>query len=173
MKKRMNERLLIGVLLLGIFLVNVTVVGAADPTVDDISYDPTSPTKESTITFTAEVSGDDIEVWLTVQECSDEICYIDKHNESMTAAGDNTYEAVVTLEKNDATYVKYWLEVVSDNTWYSFKDDLEELHLSTSSNGDTGNGDDGGSNQSPGFELIVLMASIGIILFVFKRKRKK
>ncbi|MCK4829989.1 hypothetical protein KA005_80460, partial [bacterium] len=120
-----------------------------------------------------EVSGEDIsEVWLTLQECNDQICYSDKHNISMTVNG-GTYEAEVTLEKDDTTNIEYWLVVNSGGTWYSFQNDYEQLYLSTSSNGDTGNGDDGGSNQSPGFELIVLMVSIGIILFVFKRKRKK
>jgi len=173
MKKRMNERLLICVLLLGMFLVNVTVVGAADPTVDEMTLDPVIPAPASTVTFTAKLSGDTItEVYLIVKECKD-ICYTPGHNESMTEISSGEYQKEITLIHSDATNIEYWLVVNSGETWHSFQNDYEQLYLSTSSNGDTGNGDDGGSNQSPGFELIVLMVSIGIILFVFKRKRKK
>jgi len=169
----MNGRILIGILLLGIFLANVVAV-RAELTVDEITLDPAIPAPASTVTFTAKLSGDTItKVYLIVKECKD-VCYTPGHNESMIEVSSGEYQKEITLTHSDATNIEYWLVVNSNGTWYNFGNDYEQLYLSTPSNGDTGNGDDGsGSNQSPGFELLALMFTIGIALFVFKRKREK
>jgi len=166
----MKKSLMIGVLLLGMCVVNAFAVGAAEPT---ITIDPESPAPASEVTFSVEISDDNVsEVWLIVTECKGSTFCYTPQNVSMSESEveNNTYEVDVTLEYDDSTYITYSVNVKSDVGWEKSED--HTVYLSVPSNGDqSSNGDD--NNQTPGFELIPMMLSIAIIVFIFKRKRDR
>ena len=161
MKKR-RECIIIAILiLLSLYLSIVGAVAAEDPTV---LVNPEKPARKSSVAFTAEFDDSDIQnVYLKYNECNDEICY-SLYNKSMTSIGDNKFEVDITLVKDDATYIQYWLEVESADGWSNYLE-VSKVYLSIASNGD--------SNGSPGFEFLLVALSIVLIAVVFKRKRMK
>jgi len=161
MKKR-RECIIIAILtLLSLYLSIVGVVASEDPTV---LVNPEKPARKSSVTFTAEFDDSDIQnVYLKYNECNDEICY-SLYNKSMTSIGDNKFEVDITLVKDDATYIQYWLEVESTDGWSNYLE-ISNVYLSTGSGGD--------SNGSPGFEFLLVALSVMLIVVVFKRKRMK
>ena len=164
----MKKSLMIGVLLLGMYVVNAIAVGAAEPTV---TIDPESPAPASEVTFSVEISDDNVsEVWLIVQERKgSDFCYTPQ-NVSAEQVTDTEYEVEVTLQYGDSTYIDYYANIKSESGWE--QTESIKLYLSTPSNGNgSTNGDD--TNITPGFELILMMLSITIIVFIFKRKRDR
>lgn len=141
----------------------------ADPTVDEISINPTSPTPKSTVTITADVSGDNLEeVKLRFKECNDVLCHRNQ-NLSMTLV-DGSYQASYTLESDDSTYVEYWLEIKSEGSWYKFEDDSMITNLDRFGNSGSTTDDADDSNKSPGFEIVLVFLSFLVIFFVYKKR---
>lgn len=160
MGRNMRYLIIVGAIICGLLLIYTSSVIAADPT---ITVSPEKPSRKSTVTFTAEFDDSDIQnVYLKYNECNDEICY-SLYNKSMASVGDNKFEVDITLVKDDATYIQYWLEVESADGWSNLG--VSEVYLSTDSGGD--------SNGSPGFEFLLVALSIMLIVVVFKRKRMK
>lgn len=163
----------------GLMLSMITNVIAIDPSYQDITIAPEEPTRESEVTFTVEIEGENItEVRVIVEECNDIFCYQDIQNESMTNTQDNIWEGTVTLLHDDTTYGTVWLEILSDEKWYDFKESGIEFDVVASSeNGDDGENGDNGSNggnggdSTPGFELILLVISIIVAFSIYKKKR--
>lgn len=159
------------VCILGLSLSALGVTAA--PVVEDITPDPSVPTVLSTIAFTANVSGDNISaVHVIVKECNADICYFPPQNTSMDELPSGEYEAEVTLIHSDAIYIGYWLVIKDDGVWYNYEDDQVEVYLDL----DTDNGQTGGSkdksDSSPGFELILLITSIALLISLYRRKRR-
>lgn len=172
MKNKNRHVLLISILVLGMYSLTVGMVAAAEPTVVEIDYDPQNPEVASTVTFRATVSGEDITaVQIIVQECNEQVCFV-KHNISMNKVGTSEYQTDVELTHDDATIIKYNLEIESDGVWYDFKDDIKQFNLVPKTNGDQTNGN-GNTNSTPGFEFIPIVVSIVFVLFIYKRKRSK
>jgi len=162
MVKRSTKIITTILVLFGLFISTASIVSAADPTV---SIDPTEPTAKSSVTFTAEFTDSDISnVKLIVQECNPTICYADKLETSMTEMSANNFEGSVTLTHDDGTYIKYWVEYKVG--------DVESSHGPIEKNLKTSNGNNG-SNDSPGFEIILVFISVIMIMFILKRKRYK
>jgi len=155
-----------------IFSLCISIIGtirAVEPTVVEVTLDPEDPAPQSTITFTAVITSEDTleEMKLIVQECKEGLCYISSFNESMATVDTDTYQASVTLIHDDATYIKYHLEIKSDGTWY--KNDLTEFDLKVGS--DNGNTTPNDTDKTPGFELIILIIAIGVGFILFRKKR--
>lgn len=161
MEKNKRYLIIIGAILLGFLLTFTSLSVAADPT---ITVSPEKPSRKSTVTFTAEFDVDVLNVYLSYNECYSGGCY-SKYNESMNSIGDNKFEADITLLKDDAIYIQYWLEYETADAWLSTEGELEKTYLATSSSD--------ASNDSPGFELLLFALSITFVVFVFKRKRMK
>ena len=168
MRKSLKTSLII-VLMLGIFLFLSEVSIADEPSIE---IDPTSPTAESTVSFTAEISDEEvISVWLKCQECNRNIgiCYTPGFNVSMDQIGTAyVYNTDVTLTHSDTTYIKYWVEVETESGWtkYSVKEiDLSETSVEDNVENDSGN--------SPGFELFIALSSVIFILWLYNKKRMK
>jgi hypothetical protein len=157
----MKKSLMIGVLLLGMCVVNAIAVGAAEPT---ITVDPESPTPASEVTFSVETSDDNVlEVWLIVQECKgSDFCYTPQ-NVSAEQITDTEYEAKVTLQYGDSTYINYYANIKSESGWE--QTESVKLYLSTPSNGDD-------TNSTPGFEGILLLLSLAIVIFLVRGKKR-
>lgn len=168
--KKTKSTLSILIIIFCISMISNTVF--AEPTVDDISVDPAEPTTKSTVTVSADLSGNNIEeVRLRLKECNDVLCHRNQ-NLSMTET-DGTYQASYTLEYDDSTYIEYWLEVKSDGNWYSYIDDSTRTDIVKSSTPDpNNNGDSDNGSNSPGFEIILLMLSLVVVFFIYNKKMK-
>ncbi len=159
MKYLRGEILITTIIMIIIYISSAFVL--ADPVIEDISINPTSPSPKSTITFTATVTGDQIdEVYLLLQECKEDLCF-PRTNASMNKLESGKYQTSITLEESDATYIQYWLNINEDGTWYSSEEDIIKKNLSTKP-----------EDSIPGFELLVFLVSIIILLFIIKRKRR-
>ncbi|MDG6218992.1 MAG: hypothetical protein QCI00_06090 [Candidatus Thermoplasmatota archaeon] len=147
-------------------------VVSAEPTVQ---ISPSNPKPKDMITFTVTMPevGTIHEISVYVQECDDDICFIDKFNETMIKIDTNTYEASVTLLQKDAVYLEYQLNYLTDDGWNSYpegKNQFRKVNLDTSGQS-TGNGDD--MQDTPGFELIFFLFSIaGLIGLAYIKKKK-
>ena len=150
------------VVILGMITLSALVAMGDDPVIQDIDYTPTDLYPLSTITFTATVLGDNLTVYVFVEECRDDLCYADTQNVTMDKTGATLYEKAITLKHEDANNIHYQIKVESGGLWY--ESSLEEVNLE----GEEIDGDD----DTPGFEgilLIVAMLGAGIILLIKKR----
>jgi hypothetical protein len=160
------RKVLISVIIIsGLYISTTTVL--ADPTVD-IEIEPQNPAPSSTVTFTGIITGDSVtEVFINVIECKGDICFAKPVvNSSMNKNNEGEYQLDVTLSHSDADSIKYWTVVKSNGNWYDFQQDETLVLLSTSSG--TNNGT---SNNTPGFELLIMLLSVAILIFIIKRKR--
>lgn len=146
----------------------------AEPVVESIITDPEAPTRFSTITVTAIISGNDItNVVLIAGECSDVegVCFI-YHQIPMTEITPDRYTSEVTLEKSKTTYISYSFDITHDGNTTRFQN-VGRVDLSIDSgngdNSDTTNDDE--SDDIPGFEIITLLAAIILGTLFIKRKR--
>ena len=175
MKKTLKNAL-IAMLTICLSLSVVAIASAEDPDYEDIIWSPEEPIRESEVSFTVDITGDNIdEVYVRVEECNDIFCYQDILNESMINTTDNTWEGTVTLLHDDTTYCTVWLEILSNGTWFDFKESKITFDVyedtGNGENGDNGGNGENGTNDTPGFELIVLVISIIVAISIYKKKR--
>lgn len=134
----------------------------------NVDIEPNEPAPASKITITANITSDrDIDkVYIDIQECKEDMCFL---NENVTMVKVNSnYQKQYQLTRDVATYFKYSIAVkFEDGSWYS-QAEKTNITLKPSSNN---NGTNGGNNDTPGFELIILIATVLITIFLFKRKR--
>ena len=172
MIKKFGQPILISFFCIGMFLSTVVTICGAEPSVGDITLIPASPAPQSDVTFSVDISGDNISsVRIIIFECDKKIglCHAPPQNISMTNIDDNTYEAEVTLIHDDVTSTTYHVEIESDGKWIVYEE--YTTALSTPSGDSDTNGDN--SNGSPGFEIIIfLIAIIGVVLLFKKFKSK-
>ena len=164
MKNKISLILII-TLLIGIYTSILSAVNASDEVIiENIDHSPEKPAPESTVTFNATVIGDNISVYLFVEECKDDVCFIDPppQNVTMDRIGNNSYQKNVMLQHAGASTVHYQIIVESDGNWY--KSELKEFDLSREIEPTNG-------NDTPGFEFVYLAISFMLILFMHKRKR--
>jgi hypothetical protein len=76
------------------------------------------------------------------------------------------FEADLELTHEDATQIKYHLEIMSNGSWYEYETDFIPIFRISDNNTD-------GSieNTTPGFEIIILLFSIFIFLKLKKKRR--
>jgi hypothetical protein len=169
----MKKLLIVGAIILGLWLTSSSAI--ADVTVNDVDFDPESPTPKSDVTVTANITGleEDDNVYFTFQECdaSTGLCE-DPVNASMTKlAITNDFTIDITLTFASGTYFTYFFAVESDGNWTEIKSDSYrvEYTIDSGNGGDNNGGDD---NGTPGFELLTLLAAI-FIGFILLRKRDR
>lgn len=174
------KNVLVVTLIAGLFLPIVGIATADKPTYGNITLDPEEPARQSDVTFTVDVTGDNIEeVWLTVEECTDTptyFCHIQLLNVSMTNVEGNTWEVTEKLVFDDTTEGHCWLVAKSNGIWYDYRSDKTKytnFSVVPGDNGADNNGTDGSDNKgkSPGFELMLVIVSIVVALFIYKKKR--
>ena len=176
--RKIMKNVLVATLVAGLCLSIMGVATAEEPTIGEITVSPEEPTRESEVTFTVDITGDNIEeVRLVYKECNDAFCH-SKENISMTNES-GTWTAITTLGWDDTTYCDCWPVIKFTNgTWREFDEYTKEFDiLADTGNGDTnggdttnGDGDIGGG--TPGFELILVMISIVVALSIYKRKKR-
>ena len=142
----------------------------ADPTIENITTNPTEPERLSSFTVIATISGENINsVTVTISECTEkptEQCFVAHTNIPMILNDNGKYEAEVTLTGTQASidHIQY-LFVINDNG-IEYQIDNLKTYLKT----DNGN-NNGGDNGTPGFEFIILLSAVFITLIILRRKR--
>jgi hypothetical protein len=153
------------VLFLVLIILNSCALSAIET---DINYVPAEPAPLSNITFTAQITADNVtSVKIYVQECNPTFCFSDWIIETMSQVGPDEYQGEVKLTHSDATYLFYWLVIVADGTEHDLQEEKGTLNLKISET------DGNGENNSPGFELIALIIGITLLAFIYKKKRLK
>lgn len=158
------------VALLFIFIIMViTPLGIAQPTVESITYSPEEPAPLSSMAFTAHISGNTVSVVnLTVEECSAVLGTCFKfHTVTMEETSAGVYHAMVNLTAEEATYITYSLDISYDDTVQSYEEDSWKVNLTSDSNQ---NGDNNGTNNTPGFEFIPVIVAIFAVLVWYKKR---
>ena len=166
MIKNIRNSLVAVIVILTFYVSFSCVILNAVPSVENVTIQPENPAPSSTVTLTVTITDtNDIEgVWLIVKECDANtgVCF-QKQNVSMTKIeGTDNYQKEVVLKHNDATYISYHLEIESNGEW--FIEDSTDVNLEIK-------GDNGETNDTPGFVLVTLLATVSIGLLLFKRKR--
>ena len=155
-------------IILGLCLLNNNVLAE---TIIDVNIKPDEPEPASQITITAEISSekDTDKVYIEIQECKEDLCF---QNVNLTMTKVNgKYQKQYQLLKDETTYFKYSIAVLfDDGSWYNQTDKTKVTLKLDSNNGGTNNGD-GEDNGIPGFELILLITAISLIILVFRKKR--
>jgi hypothetical protein len=179
MEIQKNKIIFISIILTTLLFLAIPQVTAGDSVVSQILLDPEEPAPTETITFvvTLESDASPTNVYIFVQECNSNICYKDGYNITLTLQGVDEYIGQVTLEKSDATYIKYQVAMQINGGWNT-TDFIEHDLFIDNTNGDTNgeNGDNGSTNggngdNTPGFELVSLLIAGGLIIIAFHRKR--
>ena len=168
--KTIKKLLITIVLFLNLCLSTFSVT--ADPTIE-IETNPAKPERLSTFTVIAAITGENIiSVKVTISECDDSVCYVSQSNIPMDLNEDGKYETEITLTgtQESINHVQYVFIINDNGTEYQIKD--LKTNLNTDHNTDDGN-NGGGDNGSPGFELILILASVSILLIIFKKRDKK
>ena len=142
-----------------------------DPTFEQVTIYPSEPLPLSTILFNATIlSNESIdEVRLLAQECRDDLCFIDKWNESMDKTG-GIYQTTITLIHKEATQIKYHIAIKSNETWFNSEITFIRLKIDEQ-NHPTENSS--GNNSTPGFELMLLFISVGLIVIMRRKSLKE
>ncbi len=135
-----------------------------------ISINPGTPEPASEITFMIDVHEENVsEVWIVVGECrSSEFCY-PPQNISMEPVTDTEYEKAVMLQYDDSTYINYYANIKSEDGWE--QTESVKLYLSAPSNGNGSTNGDGTSN-TPGFEGVLLLLSLVIVVSLVRKKKR-
>ena len=164
--------LIVSLLILGLYFSSVN----AEISAGDITIDPSEPTELSDVTITCVISdiSEDGSVYLWVEECNENlgICDPEPINISMSeTSNQNEYSATTTLKFDGATYFTYRFIVNDNGEWTTIQDD-DNYHVDLSEKS-TDNGTNGGSdnNDSPGFEIAILIAAIFAAIIIYKKKR--
>jgi len=174
MKNMRIERQMTFILVVVLSLLGTSIASAAkaEPVIGVPILIPNNPVALSTITFSVDVTGDDITfVKIICQECNGHtgICH-PTQNITMTKVSDITYEQDVALKYSDATYITYWVGVQYGSIWKNntgVKLNLS-IHQPPDDNQTNGSGD---NKKTPGFELAVVVAAIAISMILVGRKR--
>jgi hypothetical protein len=141
----------------------------ADLTVVQVTIDPTKPLPLSTITFNATIRCNETidEVRLLVQECREDLCFVHSFNISMEKSINDTYQAQCALLQEEATQIKYHLQIACNKTWYTTNTTFIPLVSETKKNTSQTPHD---PVSTPGFEIILVVCAIALV-FIKTRKR--
>ena len=138
------------------FILTSTSTVLADPTVVQVTIDPVKPLPLSTITFNATILSNETidEVRLIVQECRVDLCFVGGFYVSMDKISNDTYQAQYTLTREEATQIKYYLNIAFNETW--FTSNITIIPLASNANKDPA--------STPGFEFVLIFFSVGLLL---------
>lgn len=114
-----NKSIFIATVIIAIISITSINSVTADPT---LTIDPSQPEALSTVKFTAVVDNEGVtNVDLIIRECTANQCYL-KKTVTMSKISDNTYEGSYKLDKSDAIYFNYIIEVETDSGTITYED---------------------------------------------------
>ena len=176
MKNRLGKTIVLMLVFVGLCAM-FSNVNAADPSVISVETNPESPEPESTVTVTANITGDEISsVNLTVSECTDEgdnVACFAFQTVKMSLNSDGFYEANFTLKDAEgrSNHIKYELTVISNDTSFDFTDSSFRADLSEAPGDNNTTPTKEEDKGIPGFEIVFVLMALIIGLFLFKQKR--
>jgi len=154
-----------------ISIVAAAVESTAAPTIGPVTLTPEHPSSLSTVTFSVDITGDDITaVYLIYKECDPSICKVNR-NISMEQTTGTTYEVTTALTYDEATYITYHLEINSSGVWTKTEHVNVTLSPETPDNGNHNDSNGSNNKNTPGIEIILFMGAVGILLLAMGRKR--
>jgi hypothetical protein len=163
-----NERkFLLTIVIVSIFGTTAVLAAGTGLPIGTITVSPSAPAALSTVTISVPISGEEpSEVYVNVEECNGKtgICYPDIQNVSMPLTSSSIYRTDVTLKHTDATYITITVAAKINDAWQ--ESSQKKVNLSV-----TPNGNNGGDKGTPGFEMVVFVAAIGVSLILINRKR--
>jgi hypothetical protein len=98
----------------------------SQPVVQEVSCYPLGPMPLPYVTFTVGINNNNSsvdQVCLIVNECMKDLCSVNFQNLTMNFTYGccmDFYETEFNFTREDATQLKYHLEILSNNTWYIF-----------------------------------------------------
>jgi len=158
----------IAAILLVLIASSVTAANTQSPTVGQLQITPEHPIPKATVTYSITLAENASEVNLWYHECRvapNAICY-QAQNVSMTGSG-KQFQKQVTLGHSDATYVVARAYAKIGNAWVQQGQDFN-VTLNTQQQNNTNNNTKKGT---PGFEIVPVLAAVGIALFLMRKKR--
>ena len=148
--KKMKYIFICLILVLINFLTVYTVCGES-PTINSIDISPEALTLKTTVTFTVNISGDNISnVELTVSECrrNPNVCFAGD-NDTMVEIEDGVYTGEYTLTGEDTMYIEYFFEIQSNGVTEKIEDkDNWYVNITSDTNGGPTNGDTNGNDTN-------------------------
>jgi hypothetical protein len=169
-----NTKIMISLILFLGLCLSMFSVNAA-PTVENVTTEPAQPTPLSTIKVTATITGENItSVKITASECNYDTkqCYVNSGIIEMTL-NDSYYEAELILQDSlgRTDHIEYLFLVTDNGIDYRLEEDTWITDLNLENGGTKPNNDNEGENDTAGFELIILLTAVFILLIFLKRKR--
>lgn len=143
------------------------------PIIEEIYTSPFEPHPLASVTFTTGISNNNSridKVNLIIEECRDDLCFIDNQNISMNYSYNccmDFFEAEIKLMHEDATQLKYHLEILSNGSWFEYDTNYVSLSVGTANNEENDI-----KNKAPGFEIIILLFSIAVLVRINKKKKR-
>jgi len=157
------KKIIAGILL--VFIASsVTAANTQSPTIGQLQVTPTNPAAKSTVTYSITLAENASEVNLWYHECKPGMCY-EAQNVSMTGTG-KQFQKQLTYSHADATYVLARAYVKTGNVWIQQGQDFN-VTLTAQPNNNSNNT----KKNSPGFEIIPVLAAVGIVLYLMRKKR--
>jgi len=162
------KRVITILMLLTLVLINCSIIVSGDISVE---LSPQHPKPQDNVTFNVTISNAEniTEVVILVEECSNEICYFDGFNETMSAV-DNKYTTQITLKHEDATGLQYKIMYLTDDGWISEPSGMNMIKVSLNIPSDSENDTDNSNILLIGTIFIVILIMF-IFLILYRRKR--
>jgi hypothetical protein len=162
------------ILMLCIFTVNIT---AAEPTINNIIIIPENPKPESSVTIIADISGENIsEIILSVSECDagTGACF-ENHHVTMTLNQQGTYQAEITLRdsRGRTDSLEYQFTITADGEEYIRSEESWKTYLDISPSNENNQGDEDKTNDTPGFELLIVITALFVSLILLKKRDRR
>lgn len=161
------KKLIAGILLV-LIATSVSVSAATTKTdVGQLTVNPTKPAPKATVTYSVVLNSPATAAQLWYHECRvapNAMCY-QAQTVNMTGTGTH-YSVQVTYGHSDATYVVAHVLVKNGSSWIEGQDFNVTLNTQTNNSGNNTH-----KKGTPGFEIVPVLAAVGIVLLLMRKKR--
>ena len=154
------------------FMINFIDSSKAQPVIIDINIFPSPPIPLENVTFIVGLNNSSYDIVDEIRLISQEYMYNVSFPETYNISLNYTYsccmdfyEGTFKLEHNNATKIKYHLEILSNGTWYKYNIRYIDMFINSDKNLIENE-----ENQTSGFELILMVCSIMLLIFLLGKK---
>ena len=154
-------------------MINVIDSSKGQPVVIDVNIFPSPPPIPlENVTFIVGLNnssyGSVNEIRLISQEYMDDESFPETYNISLNYTYSccmDFYEGIFKLTHKNATRLIYHLEILSNGSWYKYNTSFFDMFINSDKNSIENQ-----ENQTPGFELILVVCSIMLLIFLLGKK---
>ena len=158
------------------FVIFLSSIVTAEPTLNSVTTDPEKPEPLGQVTVMVNFTGENIlNVSVIASECSDQTksCYNNTFFDMTYNSETGLYTTTFTLlDKQGITdHIQWYFNVNDSGVTYNIEGGKTYLNIDTEtpSNGNTDSGDS--DSDTPGFELILMLAAIFLAIVYYNKKR--